>query len=118
MAKASKGNSSHVVPGIDEDPRQTKVPGSDAAVEAPAKPALTSEELRALFDGWKAADKELETIKSTVDAAATKRSNTVKALVEALGNKGPWMVDGVRLSVSVRGDTYSMSKESDAKLTL
>ena len=112
----AKPKGSHVVPGIEED--APKKPSAETDTQASEAPKLTSEQLRGLFDSWKAADAELDTIKATVEAAATKRSNAVKTIVEALGNKGPWVVDGVRLSVSVRGDTYSMSKESDAKLTL
>lgn len=115
MTKAAKKTGSHVVQGIDEDPRQTTVPGADAPAQ---KTPLTSDELRALFDAWKAAGKELDAVKATVEAAAVKRSDAAKAIVDALGNKGPWNVDGDRLSVSVRGDRYNMQRESDAKLTL
>jgi hypothetical protein len=118
MAKSSKNNGSHVTPGIAEDERPSKPLTTDAAAEAPAREPLTSEQLRGLFDAWKATQGDVDAAKQALEAALTKRSECVRVIVEAVGNKGPWTIDGARLSVTVRGDKYNMQRESDAKLTL
>jgi len=113
MAKAKK-NGSHLVNNIEPD---AQAPREESSPES-AKEPLTSEALRALFDSWRDADTELATIEKTIEAAKDKRSVAVKAIVDALGNKGPWTVDGVRLSVTERGGRYNMQRESSPKLTL
>jgi transposase len=113
MAKAKKN--SHLVDGIEPD----SAPDTASAVATEVeKPRLTTEQMRELFDDWKAADGELDAVKAKIDAAAEKRSECVRAIVEALGNKGPWTVDGVRLSATERGGRFNMQRESDAKFTL
>jgi len=113
MAKRNR-NESHVVDGVEPDLK----PEPTSAPEAAAKPALTSDELRAMFDAVEATRADVEAANAALEAAKDKRSEAVKAIVEAVGNKGPWTVNGVRLSVTVRGDRYNMQREGDAKLVL
>lgn len=116
MARKQR-NSDHVVSDAAEDPRQEHIPGADQPAAEP-KPALTTEQLQALFADYDAANAELEQVKQTIEAAAQRRSAAVRAIVEAVGNKGPWNIGGVRMSVTERGGKFHITRESDAKLTL
>lgn len=118
MAKMKPGRSSHEVSDVEADPRQTSMPGTEPAEAAtPEKPAPTQGELEALFGAYEGAHGELVALDAQRDALIGKRSETVKALVETIGNKGPWTVRGVRMSVTERGGKYHMTREGDSKLT-
>lgn len=118
MAKSSKN--SHVVQGIEEDPLPKSATGADSskASDAPERVALTTEQLNELFSKVEEYDQAIGVLQTQLDATKTGRSDAVRAIVEAVGNKGPWNIKGKRISVTERGGRFNMQRESDAKLTL
>lgn len=119
-AAAAGKPGSHVTPGIAPD-----APTNSAAAE-PEKPKLTSAELRSLFDRYETEHAKVEQAEAVVETAAAARSEAVKAIVEAVGHKGPYKDSktGALFTVSVRknqttgGTTYSFRKQSEVKTTL
>lgn len=108
----------------ESDPRQTTIEGSgleDVTVDVtdePAAPAPTHDELRALFAAVRDHDGQVEAAEHELEIRKAYRSAAIKAIVEAVGNKGPWTVDGETISVSARGDSYTFRRQRVARLTL
>jgi len=113
MAKAKK-NGSHLVNDIAPDAPETL---SDADV-VEEKPPLTTEELNAMFDAVDSYDGKVAALNAELETLKAGRSDAVKAIVDAVGNKGPWDIGGKRISVTERGGRFNMQRESAARLTL
>ncbi len=123
MARNRKSETEHQ----EVDPRQTAIEGSgldDLTADVTEEPAngeqvgATNDDLRALFAAVREHDTRVAEAERELEVRKGHRSAAIKAIVEAVGNKGPWTVDGETISVSARGESYTFRRQRAARLTL
>lgn len=100
MAKASESKVTATT-GVTATPGNLVRPAQDAPaqppviegappVAEPAKPVLTADQKKGLFVVFDAAVKELAAAEQALDAAKSKKSASIKAIVDGFGRPGPF----------------------------